>query len=74
MKQFFKDDSGKYSMNRLVGFLLSLTLAGTMYQNSFSSLETAPSPILVETVGLVIFGCLGLGTAKSIMKKDGPTQ
>lgn len=70
MKDFFKDDSGKYSMNRLVGFIMSLALAGTMYHNSFSPENQAPSAILVQSVALVIFGCLGLGTAKSIFKKE----
>lgn len=70
MKDFFKDDNGKFSMNRLVGFILSLVLAGTMYQNSFTTQDIAPSPILIETVGAVIFGCLGLGTIKSVFKKD----
>jgi hypothetical protein len=74
MKQFFKDDAGKYSMNRLVGFILSLILAGTMYHNSFSDLNKAPSEALVYSVAGVIFGCLGLSTTKAIFKKEDITN
>lgn len=70
--EFFQDDNGKFSMNRLVGFLLSIALAYTLYQNSQTDEHIAPSSILVETVGFVIGGTLGFATAKSVFKKDAP--
>jgi hypothetical protein len=69
MTQFFKDDNGNYSMKRLCGLLCVIALCVTMYHNSFSEEHTAPSAILVESVALLAFGCLGLTSAEKIFKK-----
>jgi hypothetical protein len=69
MKQFFCDESGQLSMKRVCGLLCVVTLCVTMYHNSFSSEHIAPSTILVESVALLAFGCLGLTTAEKILKK-----
>lgn len=69
MKQFFTEDNGRLSMKRLCGLLCVLTLCVTMYHNSFSEEHIAPSVILVESVALLAFGCLGLTTAEKIFKK-----
>jgi hypothetical protein len=69
MKQFFKDENGNYSMKRLCGLLCVIALCVTMYHNSFSSQHVAPSAILVESVALLAFGCLGLTSAEKILKK-----
>jgi hypothetical protein len=70
MKQFFTEDNGRLSMKRLCGLLCVIALCVTMYHNSFSELDKAPSPILVESVALLAFGCLGLTTAEKIFKKN----
>jgi hypothetical protein len=70
MKQFFTEDNGRLSMKRLCGLLCVIALCVTMYHNSFSELSKAPSPILVESVALLAFGCLGLTTAEKIFKKN----
>lgn len=70
MKQFFTEDNGRLSMKRLCGLLCVISLCVTMYHNSFSELDKAPSPILVESVALLAFGCLGLTTAEKIFKKN----
>jgi hypothetical protein len=70
MKEFFTEDNGRLSMKRLCGILCVIALCVTMYHNSFSELDKAPSPILVESVALLAFGCLGLTTAEKIFKKN----
>jgi hypothetical protein len=69
MKQFFCDENGSLSMKRLCGLLCVIALCVTMYHNSFSDEHTAPSTILVESVALLAFGCLGLTSAEKILKK-----
>jgi hypothetical protein len=69
MKQFFCDENGNLSMKRLCGLLCVIALCVTMYHNSFSEEHTAPSTILVESVALLAFGCLGLTSAEKILKK-----
>jgi hypothetical protein len=75
MKQFFIDETGKLSMKRVCGLLCTVALCVTMYHNSFSPLDQAPSTILVESVALLAFGCLGLSSVDKIFtKKENKTQ
>ena len=69
MKEFFTEDNGRLSMKRLCGLLCVISLCVTMYHNSFSDEHTAPAPILVESVALLAFGCLGLTTIEKVFKK-----
>jgi hypothetical protein len=69
MKQFFTEDNGRLSMKRLCGLLCVVSLCVTMYHNSFSNEHTAPATILVESVALLAFGCLGLTTVEKVFKK-----
>ena len=62
MKQLFYDETGKISMKRLCGLFCTVALCVTMYHNSFSPLDQAPSSVLVESVALLAFGCLGLSS------------
>lgn len=70
MKQFFCEENGNLSMKRLCGLLCVIALCVTMYHNSFSPLEKAPSEALVYAVASLAFGCLGLTTAEKIFKKS----
>ena len=70
MKQFFCEENGNLSMKRLCGLLCTIALCVTMYHNSFSNEHTAPSTVLVESVALLAFGCLGLTSVEKIFKKD----
>ena len=72
MRQFFTDESGSLSMKRLCGLLCVIALCVTMYHNSFSELNKAPSEALVYAVATLAFGCLGLTTAEKIFKKEEP--
>ena len=69
MKEFFTEDNGRLSMKRLCGLLCVLALCVTMYHNSFSDEHTVPATILVESVALLAFGCLGLTTVEKVFKK-----
>ena len=62
MKQLFIDETGKLSMKRVCGLFCTLALCVTMYHNSFSPAEQAPSNTLVEAVAALAFGCLGLSS------------
>jgi hypothetical protein len=73
MTQFFKDENGNLSMKRLCGLLCVIALCVTMYHNSFSEEHTAPAAILVESVALLAFGCLGLTSAEKIFKNKNET-
>ena len=68
MKQFFCDETGQLSMKRICGLLCTISLCVTMYHNSFSDEHTVPSSILVESVALLAFGCLGLTSVEKIFK------
>ena len=72
MKEILFDETGKISMKRLCGLLCTVALCVTMYHNSFSPADQAPSPVLVNAVALLAFGCLGLSSFDKFtaMKKD----
>lgn len=75
MKQLFIDETGKLSMKRVCGLLCTVALCVTMYHNSFSHEDQKPSDILVESVALLAFGCLGLSSVDKIFgKKENKTQ
>ena len=64
-----KDEKGQFSSKRVAGLLCTLTLCITMYHNSFSLVEVAPSTILVESVALLAFGSLGLSSVEKFKKQ-----
>jgi hypothetical protein len=68
--KFFCEKS-EPSSKRLVGIVGSFTLFGTLFANSFSQIDVAPSAILVDAVALLSFGALGIsGFEKIFGKKD----
>lgn len=68
----FKDESGTPSSKRFVGIMCAVALCVTMYHNSFSTVDVAPAPYLVDAVALLAFGCLGLSSVDKFTaaKKD----
>jgi hypothetical protein len=68
--EIIKDEKGQFSSKRVAGILCTLTLCITMYHNSFSPLEMAPSAVLVDAVALLAFGCLGLSSVDKFKKND----
>jgi hypothetical protein len=57
------------SSKRFVGIFGSLTLFVTLFANSFTHLEQAPSESLVNAVALLSFGALGITGAERIFSK-----
>ena len=70
----FKDERGVPSSKRFVGIMCAISLCITMYHNSFSTVEVAPAPHLVDAVALLAFGCLGLASVDKIWGKKGSNQ
>lgn len=70
MTNFFSkllsDEKGNLSTKRLSGFICVIFLNVTLLANSFSHGSIKPSDILVETVGLLAFGALGLTSTEKI--------
>lgn len=68
----FKDEKGNPSSKRFIGILCGVALCVTMYHNSFSPLDQAPSTVLVDAVAMLAFGCLGLASVdKFTARKKG---
>jgi hypothetical protein len=65
----FSDGKGNISSKRIGGIICVLFLNVTLLANSFSHGNIKPSDILVETVGLLAFGCLGLTSTEAIFGK-----
>lgn len=68
IREMLSDESNRLSSKRIVGIICAVTLCITLYQNSFSEEHIAPSAILVQTVGAVTFGCLGLSSVDKFIK------
>jgi len=73
IRSLFSDEHGNVSMKRLCGLLCTITLCATLYQNSFTEQHIAPSTPLVDAVGMLAFGCLGLSSVDKIWGKK-PTN
>jgi hypothetical protein len=69
MRQFFCEENGNLSMKRLCAFLCVVSLCVTMYHNSFSDENSAPSEALVYSVASLAAACLGFTSAEKIFKK-----
>lgn len=65
---FFYQEPAKPSMTRLCGLLCTITLCIGMLSSVFTGHELSPSNPLIQTVGLLAFGCLGLIAAVKIFK------
>jgi hypothetical protein len=62
IKGLFTDEHGVVSSKRFVGIMCATMLCITMYHNSFSTVDVAPSPVLVDAVALLAFSSLGLSS------------
>ena len=69
IKELVSDENGRLSSKRLVGIMCAIFLCVTLYENSFSEEHIAPSVPLVETVGALAFGCLGLASIDKYTKR-----
>ena len=62
LREILSDEKGRLSSKRIVGVICSIFLCITLYENSFSEEHIAPSVPLVQVVGALAFGCLGLSS------------
>jgi hypothetical protein len=69
LTQIFQDEKGSFSSKRFVGIMCAISLCVTMYHNSFSTVDVAPAPILIQSVAALAFGALGLASADKIFTK-----
>jgi hypothetical protein len=67
--EIIKDEKGQFSSKRVAGLLCTIMLCITMYHNSFSPMDIAPSTPLVDAVALLAFGSLGLSSVEKFKKK-----
>ena len=68
MNNLLNDESGNASSKRISGLLCVIFLNVTLLANSFSHGDIHPSDVLVQTVGMLAFGCLGLTTIDKYTK------
>jgi hypothetical protein len=68
VSKLFKDEKGNPSSKRFVGIMCSVMLCVTMYHNSFSTVDIAPAPYLVDAVALLAFSSLGLSSIDKYTK------
>lgn len=74
LTKFFCEKS-EPSSKRLVGIVGAFTLFATLFANSFTHVDNAPSDALVQAVALLSFGALGItGVEKVFGKKDSKNE
>jgi hypothetical protein len=69
LSEIVSDENNRLSSKRIVGLMASTFLCITLYQNSFSEENIAPSTPLVESVAALSFGCLGLASLDKYTKR-----
>ena len=62
-------ENNEPSSKRFVGIVGSTVLFATLFANSFTHIDTAPSESLVNAVALLSFGALGITGAEKIFGK-----
>lgn len=67
--RLLSDSKGGLSSKRLSGLICVIFLNITLLANSFSHGDIKPSDTLVETIGLLAFGALGLTSTEKIFGK-----
>lgn len=74
VKGIFNDEKGNPSSKRIVGVMCAMALCVTMYHNSFSPKDQAPSAELVDAVAMLAFGCLGLASVDKLTARFGKNK
>ena len=69
VKGLFQDERDAPSSKRFVGIIAGLVLSFTLIVNQFTPKLTDPSPVLVNAVAMLAFGCLGLASVDKIWGK-----
>jgi hypothetical protein len=61
-----KDEKGTPSSKRFIGIIAGLSLCITLILNQFTTVDIAPSPVLINAVAALAFGALGLASVDKI--------
>lgn len=70
VKGLLQDEKGIPSSKRFVGIVAGLVLCFTLIVSQFTEKLTDPSPILINAVAMLAFGCLGLASVDKIWSKQ----
>lgn len=73
LAKFFCEKS-EPSSKRLVGIVGAFTLFATLFANSFTHVDNAPSDALVQAVALLSFGALGITGVEKVFSKKEPVN
>ena len=71
---FFHNGPNTPSMKRLCGLICVIMLCIALYKNTMCATPIQPSNILIEVIGALAFGCLGLTSVEKIFKKPNNEQ
>jgi hypothetical protein len=69
IKGLLQDEKGVPSSKRFVGIISGLCLSFTLIVNQFTPKLIDPSPVLINAVAMLAFGCLGLASVDKIWGK-----
>lgn len=69
IKGLLQDERGVPSSKRFVGIIAGLVLCFTLVISQFTQKLADPSPVLVNAVAMLAFGCLGLASVDKIWGK-----
>lgn len=77
--EIISDENNRLSSKRIVGVMCSIFLCMSLYKSSCCEAQTQPSSALVETIGAVTIGCLGLSSLDKFTKRkhektEAPTE
>ena len=76
LREILSDETNRLSSKRIVGVICGIFLCITLYKYGVIDGDKKVSDALVETVGAVTFGCLGLSSIDkfTLRKKQQDTQ
>lgn len=66
LNSLFSDGKGTISSKRVAGLLCVISLVMVFFINTLSKGSMNPSDSLIDVIGLLAFGCLGLTSTEAI--------
>ena len=69
LNSLFSDGKGTISSKRVAGLLCVISLVMVFFINTLSKGSMNPSDSLIDVIGLLAFGCLGLTSTEKIFGK-----
>lgn len=72
IREILSDESNRLSSKRIVGIMCAIFLCIALCKSSFSKYTVEISAVLIQTVGAVTFGCLGLSSVDKFIKNKKP--